>query len=194
MSDGRAEGTHVTLDAGNGRIANPAVFAKPADFRTISVRARLSDELARHRHRRGVVRFRRPAHQGRRGDRQRAAQAASDRARRPHGCRDRRREAAVAGRGLAQYARLDRREPVRRPRAVGAGRGGAARGRCRMVEHRAGAGPVGLHGRRHHRALYRRTCRRCATWPARRSSTPSGWRSRRAAAMSARSRSTKARS
>ncbi len=47
LADGHAEGTHITLDAGNGRIANPAVFAKPADFRTISVRARLADELAR---------------------------------------------------------------------------------------------------------------------------------------------------
>jgi len=46
-SDGRVEGTHVTLDAANGRIANPAIFAAPVDVRALSVRARLSDDLGR---------------------------------------------------------------------------------------------------------------------------------------------------
>ncbi|MBI3507206.1 MAG: hypothetical protein HY059_20415, partial [Proteobacteria bacterium] len=46
-SDGHTQGTHVTLDAGGGRIANPGLFAAPVAFRAIAVRARLSDELAR---------------------------------------------------------------------------------------------------------------------------------------------------
>ncbi len=46
-ADGRVEGTHATLDAANGRIANPAIFAAPVDIRALSVRARLSDDLGR---------------------------------------------------------------------------------------------------------------------------------------------------
>ncbi|CAN0218085.1 unnamed protein product, partial [Phaeothamnion confervicola] len=44
---GRAEGTHVTLDSGGGRIANPDIFVRPVDFRSFALRARLSDDLAR---------------------------------------------------------------------------------------------------------------------------------------------------
>ncbi len=46
-ADGRAEGTHVTLDASGGRIADPALFAAPVALRTFALRARLSDDLSR---------------------------------------------------------------------------------------------------------------------------------------------------
>ncbi len=46
-ADGRAEGTHVTVDSAGGRIADPALFAAPVALRTFALRARLSDDLSR---------------------------------------------------------------------------------------------------------------------------------------------------
>jgi hypothetical protein len=47
MTDGRVEGTHLTLDSSAGRIANPALFARPVELRALSLRARLSDDISR---------------------------------------------------------------------------------------------------------------------------------------------------
>jgi len=46
-ADGRVEGTHVTLDAANARVADPGIFAKAVDIRAVALRARLSDDLSR---------------------------------------------------------------------------------------------------------------------------------------------------
>jgi hypothetical protein len=47
LADGRVEGTHLTLDAGGGRIADPALFASPVPLKTLNVRARVADGLDR---------------------------------------------------------------------------------------------------------------------------------------------------
>jgi len=44
-ADGRLEGTHFTLDAGAGRIADRTLFEAPVPLRALSVRARVADDF-----------------------------------------------------------------------------------------------------------------------------------------------------